>query len=293
MATVPQTDQTEQPLSDPVAVAPPSPPPTPTDYRRYWRFRSGISIPDLAAADKVEASTIEASLERVRTECQQFSAEAIGVEVRRLFVTKLPQINETLDESLRATRTEGRRVILIDNETGKVERLEETVVVPDHATRLSAIDHMRAVLSVVQPRDPAVQITNNNSVTANTQHNTLVAGASNGPAGALTSPEAVIRSIVSQRSDRAALPAPSERIPLIPARDGAQAPGEICVPGVPDAPRASRVPRARGPEDEEEPLEDEGDLESDESDEDEDYDPEEGDYLDDAEDSEDSNESDD
>jgi hypothetical protein len=169
--------------------------PTLIDHRRYYASRAGRSVADLAKAAGVGEAEIELSIQKVRIDNERYSAAAAGVEARKLFFAALPKIGRALDEALSATKVHGTKVVTIDEQTGEAVITEETVERPDHDTRLRAIDSSRFILSVVQPRDPAVQIV------SNSQTNILNQAAQ--PAGqlgaGLTSPEAVIREIVAQR----------------------------------------------------------------------------------------------
>ena len=176
--------------------------PTPTDHRRYRAHRAGQTDDEIAAADRVTPAAVRASLLRVRIDNARYSSDEAGVAVRKLLFSRLPQIGAVLDEALRATKIEGRKVIVITD--GKAETLDEQIERPDHDTRLRTIDTTRALLAVVQPRDPAVQINSNsqtNILNQGAQAAQLGAGAGAGLAN-LTSPEAVIRAIRAERELR-------------------------------------------------------------------------------------------
>lgn len=190
-----QTDQTDSPL--PLSLPDSTlADPSLLDHRRYWANRAGQSVAELAKAEGVEEAVITASLLRVRNDNERYSSLGAGVEVRKLLFQALPKIRSAIDEALGATRLEGKEVIIFDKETGLAETSKEPIERPDHDIRLRAIDGVRTLLSVVQPRDPAVQITSNSQTNILNQAPQLAQGP--GQAG-LTSPEAVIRSIVAAR----------------------------------------------------------------------------------------------
>jgi hypothetical protein len=165
------------------------------DYCRYWANRAGKPVAEIAKEGKVSEEAINVSLQRVLSDNERYSPLSTGIETRRLYIRSLPQIQSAVAEALNATRLEGKEVIIFNRETGKAEITKEPVERPDHDIRLRAIDGVRTLLSVVQPRDPAVQITTNAQTNILNQA-ALPAGTGQ---GGLTSPEAVIRQIVSQR----------------------------------------------------------------------------------------------
>lgn len=193
--------------------------PTQLDFRRYWANRAGQSVADLAKLEEVSESTISASLQRVRNDNERYSSLGAGVETRKLYMQALPKIQTALDDALIATRLEGKEVIIFDKETGKAKITKEPIERPDHDTRLRAVDSFRTLLSVVQPRDPAVQITTNTQTNVLNQA-ALPAGA--GQAG-LTSPEAVIRSIVAARQHALTSGNPTAEPTTIEPTEGADA----------------------------------------------------------------------
>jgi len=170
-------------------------PPTPTDFRRYRAHRAGQTTDEIAADDRTTPAAVEASLRRVRVDNARFSPEATGIEVRRSLLAHAQQMDQVFTDAFAATRLRTRSIIKPDPMTGELRTLEESEEYADHDTRLKAVDTMRALLSVVQPRDPAVV------VTSNSQTNILNQGAlpGAGQQQGLTSPEAVIRQIRAQR----------------------------------------------------------------------------------------------
>jgi hypothetical protein len=205
VATAPTNPPAPGPPDLPLAA--PLPPPTGEDSRRYRRARAGQSLTDIAAAEGVSVESVEQSILRVRVDNDRYSANDTGLAVRRLFERLLPSIECSLDQALAATKTVGKKVISINQATGETSVLDETSEVADHETRLRAVAETRALVSVVQPRDPAVQI--NSTTTTNTQHNTLNAGLPVPGQPGLTSPEAIIRTIQAQRVAAGALTAGS------------------------------------------------------------------------------------
>lgn len=168
--------------------------PSALDFRRYRAHRAGQSVAELATEGKVTEAAVEASLRRVRIDNVRFSPEATGIAVRKLLLNHVREMDQAVSSALKATRLRTRQVIKPDPMTGELQTLEESEEYPDHATRMEAINTTRALVSVVQPKDPAVV------VNTNTQTNVLNQGPQLGPGQAgLTSPEAVIRMIQNKR----------------------------------------------------------------------------------------------
>lgn len=178
-------------------------PPSPVDNIIYLANRAGKSISQIAHSQRTTTDEIRQAIFRVELDRERNSSQATGVETRKLFLSQLGPISEAISAALRATKMTGKKVVMIDKESGVEVTVEEQVERPDHATRLQAIDTTRFLLAVVQPKDPALVIN------SNTQTNILNQGVQPGGlgAGGLTSPEAVIRSIVAARQNQ--LPAAS------------------------------------------------------------------------------------
>jgi len=118
------------------------------------------------------------------------------VAVRQMFSHLIPEMNEAVRLALKATRYEGVTTCFLDKDSGDMQTVESQVERPDHGIRLQALDAVRGILAVVQPRDPAVQITS--TTVSNTQNN-LLTGGHGGATDGLTSPEAMIREIQARR----------------------------------------------------------------------------------------------
>src|SRR5665213_3221401 len=131
------------------------------DHRRYWASRAGRSIKEIAKSVGVSEEEVSQSILRVNLDNERYSAARAGVEARKLFFAALPKIGVALDEALTATKLHGKKVVMVDKETGEQVTVEDVIERPDHDIRLRAIDSSRYILSVVQPKDPAVQIVSN------------------------------------------------------------------------------------------------------------------------------------
>jgi hypothetical protein len=208
MASAAQTPEPRQPVESVQPVESDQPdqsdlpastltPPSPDDDRRYCANRAGLSIAQIAKDQQVSEEEVIASINRVRLDNERYSSGAAGVAARRLLFHALPRIQSAVDEALGATKFHGKKVVMVDKETGEQVTMEDVITIPDHDIRLRTIDSVRSFFAVVQPRDPAVQIV------SNSQTNILNQGqqpAQLGP-GAPTSPEAVIRQIVAARQN--------------------------------------------------------------------------------------------
>jgi hypothetical protein len=157
-----------------------------TDRRRYYDWKSGMGLPELATKYRVPQSTIERSIQVCRAEAQQFSQEAAEVEVRRTVLELLPKASTAISDALTATKKETVAVII------EGEIMKETVDVPDHTTRLRGNSAVIELLSAIKVSAPMV------SVDARTQTQNVL-GLPAHASGQPTSAEAVIREIRAAR----------------------------------------------------------------------------------------------
>jgi hypothetical protein len=205
-----QPDSSASPALDSLA------PPSLLDDRRYCANRAGRSVAEIAQEQQVSEQEILASINRVRLDNERFSPSAAGVAARRLLFAALPKIQLAVDEALSATKFHGKKVVMIDKETGEAVTMEETVERPDHDIRLRTMSEVRQFFSVVQPRDPAVQIVSNSQTNILNQGAGQQAQAGNG----LTSPEAVIRHIQMERQRALTSGSPVQTVPLTTTLEG-------------------------------------------------------------------------
>ena len=194
-----------QPEPQPEPALPDSPlaPPSPADRALYRAHRSGQSSDAICAAARITPAALTAALARVLADNERYSSEEAILSVRRAFFQHLPAADRAIDEALRATQPQLRHRIVQqrvqDPEDGgwleQEQEVAETIDVPDHTTRLRAIDTSIKLLGVVQPREPVTQ------VNLNTQTNILNQGQQPGQLGPgdAHSPEAVIRMVVAER----------------------------------------------------------------------------------------------
>lgn len=192
-----EVGEEDSPAEDLLSISPPSP----LDWRIYLAHRAGRTVKQLARSQNLTSQEIHQALFRVHLDNERNSSLVTGIETRRLFLAHIDDLSTAATEALRATKLVGKKVVMVDKETGEAVTLEETVELPDHDTRLKAMDSMRHMVAVVQPKDPAVVVNNTN----NTQNNVLAVGAGGGGNGhgTLTSPEAVIRAITAERAQKA------------------------------------------------------------------------------------------
>lgn len=174
---------------------------TAIDQTRWFDFRAGISLAELATRENVRVVTIERSIERMRAHVARFSAESAELATRQLFLQRLPDANQVFVDALAATRTTIRKesVLRNDPDTGLPAWIEDEieVVTPDHKTRLSAVDALQRLLASTQPKQPMVSVDARSQTnyglpgSGNNQQHALGAGQ---PAGALSA-ESIIRQI--------------------------------------------------------------------------------------------------
>lgn len=165
---------------------------TAADRRRYYDWKAGMGLPELATKYGVGVSTIENSIQVCRAEAQQFSQEAVETEVRRTVIEKLPEVSQVISEAAKATKYERIKVLVEDPDTGKRVVMDDSLEVPDHATRLNANSSFIQLLSAIKVNAPMV------SVDARTQTQNVL-GLPAHTSGQPTSAEAVIREIRAAR----------------------------------------------------------------------------------------------
>lgn len=163
-----------------------------TDRRRYYDWKSGMGLPELATKYRVPQSTIERSIQVCRAEAQQFSQEAVEVEVRRTVIESLPEVSRVISEASKATKYEKIKVLIEDPDTGKRVMMDDSLEVPDHATRLNANASFVQLLTAIKVSAPMVSV--------DARHQTQnVLGLPAHSTGQPTSAEAVIREIRAAR----------------------------------------------------------------------------------------------
>lgn len=159
---------------------------TASDRRRYYDWKSGMGLPELATRHRVTVSAIERSIQVCRAEAQQFSQEAAEVEVRRTVLDLLPRASTAISDALTATKKEVISVVV----GGEVMR--ETMDVPDHTVRLKGNSAVIELLSAIRVNAPMVSV--------DARHQTQnVLGLPAHATGQPTSAEAVIREIRAAR----------------------------------------------------------------------------------------------
>ena len=165
---------------------------TASDRRRYYDWKSGMGLPELATRHRVTVSAIERSIQVCRAEAQQFSQEAVETEVRRTVIEKLPEVSQVISEAAKATKYEKVKVLIEDPDTGKRVVMDDSLEVPDHATRLNANSSFIQLLSAIKINAPMVSV--------DARHQTQnVLGLPAHSTGQPTSAEAVIREIRAAR----------------------------------------------------------------------------------------------
>lgn len=166
-------------------------PPTPSDVRRYFDWRTGISPAEIAARENVRVSTIETSIERMRNYAAANSAEMAELAIRQVTLATLPGAALVIEGAMTAVHKVPHTVGYDSEGNAQIEYVETA----DHVTRLEAVDRIQKLFSASQPKTPLVAV----STTVNTQHNQLMAGGGHAGAPAQLSSESFIRQIRAER----------------------------------------------------------------------------------------------
>jgi hypothetical protein len=190
------------PSSDPSARALFSP--HSLDAQRYAAFRAGLSAAEIAARENVRVSTVEKSIERLRTAAQLYSQEAVEIAVRRSALDIIPAAHTSILAMLSATREQIRHLPPDADDPDSTARTE-WVQAPDHATRNLALARLTDLIESIREQAPLV------SANFNTQNNTQNIGL--GPGGLST--ESLIRAIREEKG--LALPAEIMRADAVDA----------------------------------------------------------------------------
>ena len=178
--------------------------PTAKDQTRYFDWRAGVSMEELATRENVRLATVRSSIEKMRAQAAKYSAEQAEIATRQMYIEGLPHGGQALIAALQATRTEykSEMELVYDKETQEPswKEVKTATELPDHAVRLNAVDRLTKVLSTIIPKTPLVS--NNTNVDARTQIAGNVGGgqalAAPQHQGALSA-ESIIRQIRQQR----------------------------------------------------------------------------------------------
>lgn len=129
------------------------------DAQRYALYRSGMSLPEIAARENVKLSTVEKSIEKMKIERELYSKEAVDIAGRRVVLEAMPVAGQSLIEALTATRD---RILSSTDDDGN----DTTTVIQeaDHALRLKALDGLNKLVESLKESVPLVSnsITNQN-----------------------------------------------------------------------------------------------------------------------------------
>lgn len=173
---------------------------TELDRDRYFDFLAGVSAEELAARENVRLPTIERSLDKMRSHTQVHSQQSAELAVREVVISQLAGASAAFTEALTATIPVTKMVMKRrwDDRTGEeVEYMDEEVtLVPDHATRMKAVDSLQKLLVGIQPKTPLIDARSQNIFQPGTGGQAALPAGS--PANSL-SQEAVVRAIRSAR----------------------------------------------------------------------------------------------
>lgn len=157
------------------------------DATRYAAFRAGVSKEELAARESTTPQAIARSIEKMETQRELYSAEAVDVAIRRSVLEASPTAHASLISALTATK---EYLHHIDGDPGRTEYVEG----PDHVLRMQAISKLTDMITSIKESSPLVSVSQQNNLQQN-----FNAGA------ASVSTESLIRRIREERG--LALPA--------------------------------------------------------------------------------------
>lgn len=129
----------------------------PRHLLRFLKEQSGMTIADIAKAEKVSEKTVRESITQVEMHRKRNTSFEMDIAVRSLVIESMPQAKETLHGLLTAQELVEQK----DNKTGKIK----VVKVDDKTTRIEAMRLVNSLVATLQPKVPTFQ----NNVTATAQ----------------------------------------------------------------------------------------------------------------------------
>ena len=120
----------------------------------------------------MRVSTVEKSIEKLKTAAQLYSQEAVEISVRRSALDMIPAAHEAIIAMLSATREQIRHLPPEEGDDSAGARTE-WIQAPDHATRNLALARLTDLIESIREQAPLVSVSQQN----NTQ-NLLQMGAS-------------------------------------------------------------------------------------------------------------------
>ena len=149
------------------------PAPEGKDLTRWFMFEGqGMSVADIAAREGTTPAKVQSSLDYIKQYMFRNQLQVLNAKTVQVAMERLDDSNVALKGALKA-----KKVVHIDRATGKITQVE------DHATRLKAVAENRAMIEMMQPRQPGAII--------NQQFNTAFSG-TNGTGGGMSF-ESVLR----------------------------------------------------------------------------------------------------
>ena len=118
-------------------------------FNRYFRNKSGKSIEEIAREEDVTERIVRKSVQTVEMFRQQHTAEHLNEIVIGMLLNRAQDIDAALQQAANAV------------EEIEVERNGKTttVKIPDHATRLEAVDKYTELAKTVQPKvGPSIKV---------------------------------------------------------------------------------------------------------------------------------------
>ena len=118
--------------------------------KRYYRNKSGESISEIAARDKVDEATVKNSIHSIELYRQRHNVEVLNEAIVGVVLDVVPRMKKSLARQLEAKT-------VVDDGNGK-KRKED-----DFQTQRSAVAEVRGLIQTVQPKAPTVHATQVNA----------------------------------------------------------------------------------------------------------------------------------
>lgn len=174
-----------------------APTPSTADQRRWFDFNHGVSATELATREQVKLSTIERSLEVMRTYAAVNSEENALLQARAAALRALPEVEQSWQRGLNAKVYEGEYILNPDTHEREYVSSERE----DFTTQVRTTEAIAKFMQSLQSKTPPVAV----NVSASAQ---AAANAQAALPGAAISAESIIREIRQQRG----LAAPIEAV---------------------------------------------------------------------------------
>ena len=120
--------------------------PRAVDIRRWFQFREGSSIDQIAAQDGRSPTVIQESIDRVKEWKETNSLDMLSTKTIEVAMRQMESVGDVLQRGMNA-----EKVIFVNQATGRVKKA------PDIAMQLKSVAEVRGLFETVQPKGPLLQ----------------------------------------------------------------------------------------------------------------------------------------